>query len=448
MTIQTDIIIIGSGIAGSSAALQASYAGLKVALLEKTATFGGSAALSAGMYWTAPTLEAYEKRIPEGDSALGAHVVEQFIPGRDVLQQTGVRVSDELIRNIMTFGEGYSFDVRGFLDMVRTEIEKAGGFCRTGSPVVKLLRDDDEAITGVIVEQDGTTTEYHADAVIIATGGFQGNTEELQRHIPAAKALVHRSNFGSTGDGLNMVRALGIRETGRMDSFYGHLLPYPLESFGPDDYLPYSQYYSESTILLNLEGRRFIDEKLGDEILTQLILQEDQARGVMIFDDWVRKNEATSEPFPGLGLLDRLEVARNAGGQVLEADTLEELYEQLASWGLDPVQVHATVSSYIDAVENRASESEGVVMSPDARAPQNGPFYAVMVQPSITFTFGGIPIDPAGHVMDNSNSPVLGLYAAGADIGGLSSLGYAGGLAPAFITGMTAGRTAISEITR
>lgn len=83
----------------------------------------------------------------------------------------------------------------------------------------------------------------------------------------------------------------------------------------------------------------------------------------MIFDDWVRRNEATSEPFPGLGLLDLLEVARAAGGHVAEAETLEELYEQLADWGVDPLQVDGPVERYIKAVKNQADEVDGVTVS-------------------------------------------------------------------------------------
>ncbi|NDZ81608.1 FAD-binding protein, partial [Streptomyces sp. SID10853] len=73
---------------------------------------------------------------------------------------------------------------------------------------------------------------------------------------------------------------------------------------------------------------------------------------------------------------------------------------------------------------------------------RTGPFHALMVQPSVTFTFGGVRIDDQARALDADGRPVPGLHAAGADIGGLSNHGYAGGLAPAYITGRRAGHSA------
>ena len=441
---EVDVVIVGSGIAGTVAALRASRAGASVILLEKSDTFGGSAALSAGMYWTAPTVEAYRERIPRGDERLGGHIVDHFEEGLALLREFGIAVADDPTENVMTFGIGYSFDVRGFLAKARKEIESRGGTCHTGSPAVSLIWEEG-AVTGVIAQRAEREITFRAAEVILASGGFQGSSKELEQHMPQADALVFRSNPGSTGDGLNLVRQIGVTEVGAMDSFYGHLLPYPLERFDSEHFLPYSQYYSEATVLLNMDGRRFIDETLGDEILNQALLREPGARGVMIFDDWVRTNAATSEPFPGLGKLDRVAQAREAGGLVEKAPTLEELYELISHWGIDQATLADSVQAYSDYIVHR-DETNEVAISSSARAPMDGPFYAVMVQPSITFTFGGIPIDVSGRVLDNTGQPVPGLYAAGADIGGLSDVGYAGGLAPAFVTGMTAGKCAADDV--
>ena len=71
-TRHVDVVVVGSGISGSAAAMTAARQGARVALLEKQPTFGGSAALSAGMFWTAPTADAYRARIPLGNHELGA----------------------------------------------------------------------------------------------------------------------------------------------------------------------------------------------------------------------------------------------------------------------------------------------------------------------------------------------------------------------------------------
>lgn len=441
-----DVVVVGSGISGSAAAMTAARAGARVALLEKLDTFGGSAALSAGMYWTAPSLDAYRKRIPLGDDELGAKVVADFEDGLAELRASGARVATTPKTDIMSFGVGYSTDIHAILAWCRDEVVKAGGEVRTCSPVVEIARSGDSA-TGVVVRTgEGRFVRYDADAVVLSTGGFQGARNELTRHIgPNADRLLLRSNPGSVGDGLRFARTAGAGGTSAMSTFYGHLIGYPVTHFEPADYLPFSQYYSGSTILVNLRGERFIDETLGDELLNQALTFQPEAKGVLIFDDFVRRTEGTEEPFPGLGTVDRYQIAADAGAVRAQADNLPGLLEEVSSWGIDESNLKATVESYEAAAGRGDGVVRGIPVSKNARAPQSGPFYALMVQPSITFTFGGIRIDTAGKVLDDDGRPVPGLFAAGADIGGLSNFGYAGGLAPGYLTGRWAGRSAATE---
>ncbi|GAA5035724.1 FAD-dependent oxidoreductase [Microbacterium fluvii] len=440
-----DVVVVGSGIAGSAAAVAAARAGARVALVEKSETFGGSAALSAGMLWTAPDFDAYERRIPLGDKALGRKLVDDFPRAIDELRQTGLRVADEPTTDIMTFGIGYSCDIRGILAWSREEVARLGGLVLAGAPVRELLRDE-RRVSGVVVDQPDGPLELNAASVVLATGGFGRDRELLARYVGAhSDRLVRRSNPGSVGDGLRLGRSAGTGGSAAMASFYGHLLPWPLAEFEPEHYLPYSQYYSGSTLFVNLHGDRFVDETLGDEILNQAVVAQPEARGVLIFDDFVRRREACEEPFPGLGATDRFEIAKAAGGLWATASTLEELIDAVAEWGIDGGRLSASVDAYRSAVERRASAAGGVTVSPTSRAPQTAPFHALMVQPSITFTFGGIPISPAGEALDHDGLPIAGLFAAGADIGGLSNVGYAGGLAPAYITGTWAGRSAAAR---
>lgn len=442
-TRKVDVVVVGSGVSGSSAAMTAARTGAKVAMLEKSESFGGSAALSAGMFWTAPTVEAYEARIPLGNLELGTRVVGDYRDALAELRASGVRVADEPKQDIMTFGIGYSTDIHAILAWCREEVVSAAGQVRTNSPVIELLYDGGR-VTGVVAREDGDRlVRYEAKAVILATGGFQGARDELTRHIgPNADRLVLRSNPGSVGDGLRLARSAGAGGTTAMSTFYGHLLPYPVDRFRSEDYLPYSQYYSGSTVLVNLLGERFTDETEGDELLNQAVTFQPQARGVLIFDEHVRSTEATEEPFPGLGATDRFATAVEAGGTYAVADTLPALLDQVAAWGIDRYNLGRTLDAYTDAVASGGGVARGIKVSGTARAPQQGPFYALMVQPSITFTFGGVRTNTGGEALDDDGRPIPGLYAAGADIGGLSNYGYAGGLAPGYITGRWAGRSA------
>lgn len=440
---RVDVVVIGSGVSGSAAAMSAARRGAKVALLEKQQEFGGSAALSAGMFWTAPTVAAYRKRIPLGNLELGAQMVGDYEEALTELRTSGCWVADEPKRNIMTFGTGYSTDIRAILDWCREEVRAAGGQTNSGEAVIDLLRNR-SGVTGVIARNaEGLLIRYEASAVVLATGGFQGDRAELTRNIgPNADRLLLRSNSGSVGDGLRLGRSAGAGGTSAMSTFYGHLLPYPLRQFEPEDYLAYSQYYSGSTVLVNVHGERFADETDGDEILNQAVTFQTEARGILVFDERVRRTEVIEEPFPGLGSIDRLSTAIEAGGIYATAPTLPELVEQVTEWGVDGERLTVMLERYIEVAAAGGGAAQGIPVSSSARPPREGPFHALMVQPSITFTFGGVRTNDAGEVLDHDGRHVPGLYAAGADIGGLSNFGYAGGLAPGYITGRWAGTSA------
>lgn len=438
-----DVVVVGSGVSGSAAAMTAARRGARVALLEKQHTFGGSAALSAGMFWTAPTVDAYRARIPLGNHELGARLVGDYEEALAELRASGARVAADPKRNIMTFGIGYSTDIHAILAWCRQEVLSAGGETHTRLAVTELVHDG-RSVTGVIArDADGRLIRCDAPAVVLTTGGFQGARDELTRHIgPNADRLLLRSNPGSVGDGLRLARAAGSGGTTAMSTFYGHLLPYPVRRFEAEDYLPYSQYYSGSTVMVNLRGERFADETKGDELLNQDLAFQPEARGILIFDEHVRTMEVIEEPFPGLGSIDRFATAIDAGGTHAEAPTLAGLVEKIAAWGVDTDNLRATLEQYANAAAQGGGIARGVPVSSTARPPRRGPFYALMVQPSITFTFGGVRTNGNGEALDHDGRPVPGLYAAGADIGGLSNYGYAGGLAPGYITGRWAGRSA------
>ena len=442
-TRHVDVVVVGSGISGSAAAMTAARQGARVVLLEKQDTFGGSAALSAGMFWTAPTVKAYNARIPLGNPVLGARLVGDYEEALAELRASGAWVAAEPKRNIMTFGIGYSTDIHAILEWCRQEVRLAGGETLTGVTVTELVHDGG-AVTGVTARgTDGRLVRYSAPAVVLTTGGFQGARDELTRHIgPNADRLLLRSNPGSVGDGLRLARAVGSGGTTAMSTFYGHLLPYPVRRFEAEDYLPYSQYYSGATVMVNLRGERFADETKGDELLNQDVAFQPEARGILIFDHHVRTTEVIQEPFPGLGSMDRFAVAVDAGGTYAEAQTLDELVGKISGWGVDRDNLTATLGKYAAAAEHGGGTALGVPVSSTARPPRTGPFYALMVQPSITFTFGGVRTNIKGEALDHDGRPVPGLYAAGADVGGLSNYGYAGGLAPGYITGRWAGTAA------
>ncbi|HXM58859.1 MAG TPA: FAD-dependent oxidoreductase [Candidatus Dormibacteraeota bacterium] len=411
-----DLLVLGGGMAGLAAAARAVEAGARVVVAEKRPQVGGSASLSAGILWTAPDVETVRRVCPGGDPELGRALVEGFAPAVEWIRSTGVFVSERW-EGQMGFGTAVRVDVGALLDRWRRRVERAGALlCRRAAR--ELLTDAGGRVRGAVL--DGPL-EVEAGAVLLATGGFQGDPELRAVHLgPAARDVLVRSSAGSVGDGFRMGRAVGAAASACLDGFYGHLVPSPLRGWSEADFLPLTQYHSSRAVLVNRLGRRFTDESLGDEVSNQAVLRQPGVRAVLCFDHGVRTRWAAAAPYPHGQVVDRAAAAEASGGRFVRAGSPAELIDAVVSWGV-------------------------------ARGPLAGslaplgapPLYAVEVQPTITFPFGGLAVDADGRVLGQGGVPVPGLFAAGADAGGLQDRRYVGGLALGAVFGPRAAEAAL-----
>jgi succinate dehydrogenase/fumarate reductase flavoprotein subunit len=427
-----DLLVVGGGVAGMAAAAHAAARGAHVTLIEKTGGLGGSAALSAGIVWTAPDEATFRRVCPDGDPELGRTLVDGFDAAVERARETGVPVSDRWTGQ-MGFGVAHRVDMQALVERWREAIEAAGGRIDLGASARELLRDEDGGIRGARVATAATSAidiEIAADAVLLATGGFQGDPSLVRAAIgPGAESMPLRSHRGATGDGLRMARAAGAADaSGPGDGFYGHLVPSPLGRWGPDDFLPLTQYHSRQGVLVNRDGRRFAEEWRGDEVSTQAALRQPGRRALLLFDERVRHEHAVGPPYPHGQEVDRLALAEEVGARVTHAPTLKRLIVAIAAWGVDADCLAATLAARPDCL----------------REP---PFHALEVQPSITFPFGGVRADADGHVLDSEGRPLPGLFAAGADVGGLQGPGYVGGLVLGLVFGPRAADAALDGAT-
>lgn len=443
---QVDVLVVGGGMAGLAAAMVAAKEGARVLVIEKGRCPGGSAALSVGMFWAVPDFKTLRQRVPLGDPDLGQTVVEDYPAAVEAIRRMGVSVGEQ-VSGVMTVGVGHSIDVRSLLDHEVAVIQRAGGQVVCASTVRSLLTGDEGEVTGAVVRgQDGRTDTVRAGAMILATGGFQGDPDLVSAYMgPNADRMLVRSNRGSVGDGLRIGRTAGGATSRAMSTFYGHLVPSPLASFTEEQYMPLAQYHSNHCILVNRSGRRFCDESQGDEVSVQELLAQPEARGVLLCDERVRREYVVSEPFPNAGFIDRFERAAAAGARLASADTLDGLAAQVAEWGVEVIRLRETLDGYAAAARGRPVSLDAPL--PDEPEPLvEPPFHALEVQPAITFTYGGLRTDANCRVLDHDGVPVDGLWAAGVDAGGLSNRTYAGGLAPAFITGRRAAASALAVL--
>jgi succinate dehydrogenase/fumarate reductase flavoprotein subunit len=425
-----DLLVVGGGVAGMAAAAHAAARGARVSVVEKTEELGGSGALSAGIVWTAPDEETFRRVCPHGDPELGRTLVQGFDAAVERAREAGVPVSERWTGQ-MGFGVAHRVDMQALLERWRGTIDASGGRIELGAGARDLLRDNDGRVRGARVTRAGTganDSEIVAGAVLLATGGFQGDPSLVRAVIgPGAEDMLVRSHPGATGDGLRMARAAGAADaSGPGDGFYGHLVPSPLGRFAPDDFLPLTQYHSRQGVLVNRDGRRFAEEWRGDEVSNQSALRQPASRALLLFDERVRVEHAVGPPYPHGQVIDRLALAEEFGARVAHAPTLKRLIARVADWEVDADGLATTLATRPDPL----------------REP---PFHALEVQPSITFTYGGVRADADGRVLDSEGVPLPGLFAAGADVGGLQGPGYVGGLVLGLVFGPRAADAALER---
>jgi hypothetical protein len=285
-----------------------------------------------------------------------------------------------------------------------------------------------------------------AKGVIMVSGGIEGDPQLVASFLgPNADRVLVRANPGSVGDGFHMAQAVGAAASRSLSSFYGHLVSYPIREWADTHFLPLTQYHSIHCIMVNRHGRRFIDESMGDEFNNQAVLGQPESRAILLADEDTRRRFVVTAPYPHGEVVDRFAVAADAGGNYAREVTVEALIAHVATWGVPAETLRATLDAY-----HRAAAGEGPVV--DAPMPATPtplrvpPFHAVEVQPALTFTYGGLRIDADARILDRDNRPIAGLYATGADAGGVFHRGYEGGLGMSLVLGRRAARTAMAEI--
>ena len=434
---ETDLLVLGGGMAGLSAAAWSVRQGQSVVLVEKGAL--GGTAIHAGFIWTAPSFEALREAVPEGDPALAQQLIDGFDPAIEWVRSLDVECLPAV--TVLRFGRGHQTDMTNYLRLCEQIVRDDPRSTILCPATPESLLVEDGVVEGAVVrDATGDVHEIRAGATLLATGGFQADPDLRASEIhPNARNLPLRSNHYSTGDGLRLARSAGARFVNDDAGFYGHLFPAGIEVGENDDYVGITLYYSEHAILLNLAGERFVDESVGDHLTTLALLQQPEARGLMISDARVREDWILRPYVEGVHPRDTFDVAFQRGARCAVADSIDELAYIPPEWGYDGAAVHQAVVDF-----NRQCEDGGHVPPRqfDTDPIDRAPFYVIETVPAISFTFGGLAIDNRARVLDDAGAPIPGLLAAGADAGGVFNKAYAGGLAAALVFALRAARTA------
>ena len=452
-----DVIVVGAGAAGLSAAHNALDKGLSVLLLEKLPFIGGSSAICGGQWAMSDT--PYQKKMGVTDSD------ELFL--KDMLKQGQEMNDPELVRTFIRYSKSefdwvtahgvepwqvrinagmsvprsHFFKAADIIKMMSDYVKTHGGEILVGHKAERLLWDhQNECIAGVRVSsKSGTKFIQARKGVILTAGGFSNNPAMLKKYAPALSKAIVIASAGTEGDGILMAQAYGadVLDTNFIKGTYG------FTTTARTAKQKSSAYYA-GAILVNVDGKRFVNESLSYKLLGDEALSQKEGISFIFFDNTVRlaamKMDKRDKSF--WETIDKDGTTKY--GYV--GQTIEEVATKA---GIDPQALVATVKDYNDHALagkdkfGRRSLSSGFGELLPLKEP---PYVAMPATAAMIGTYCGVKINTRAEVIDVFGEAIPHLYAAGEMVGGVHGASYMSGTALAKAYGL--GRLAAESVAK
>ncbi|OCG36201.1 flavocytochrome c [Gilliamella sp. Gris1-4] len=441
-----DLVVVGSGGAGLTAAIQAHDLGANVVIVEQMSVIGGNTnKASAGMNAAETKFQKlkgitdskelfYNETMTGGKNKNNPDLLHYFVENApnaiDWLDENGIELS-----GITTTG-GMSIDrthrpesgaaVGGFLisGLVKN-INKRGIDVMLDTVVTEIMTENNKVVGVKVSEEDGSNHVIKTKVVIIATGGFSANTTMVEKYRPDLKGFVTTNHKGATGSGIMLLEKLGA---GTVDM--GEIQIHPTVE-QTTSYLISESIRGGGAILVSQNGQRFVNELDTRDKVSAEIIKLPEHYAYILFDQQVRNENKAVEEYVSNEL-------------VSQANTIEELAQKLS---IDTNKLTKSVKRYNQFAITKQDEDFG--RTTGIRHPiEKGPFYAIKIAPGVHHTMGGVTINTQTQVLDANKNIIQGVFAAGEVVGGVHGANRIGGNAVVdiIIFGRQAGKKAADYI--
>ena len=426
--LEADVVIVGAGGAGLTAAVRATQEGAKVLVLEKMPMVGGNSLKASGGMNCAGTKFQEAQGITDSgveefieDTMNGGHqlndpdlvrtMAENSSDAVDWLESIGaplpkVAATGGTTHKYLHSPEDGSPVGAYLVEKLNAEAERLGIEIMLNTKATEIIMEDGAA-AGVMAEDAEHVYTVKAGAVILATGGFGANFELMTSFDPSLENAVTTNHPGATGDGIMMAEAVGAA-TVDMEQIQLHPTVYQETSM-----LVSEKMRSLGAILVNQEGKRFCNDLATRDAVSAAELKQTGGLAYIIFDQNLVDNNASAKTYI-------------ENGMASEGSTYEELAENI---GLDEeacANFVQTMETWNAAVASGVDEEFGRDNGMDADL-STAPFYAIKIAPGIHHTMGGIKINTDTEVISTEDEVIPGLYAAGETTGGVHGGNRIGG---------------------
>ena len=417
-----DVVVIGAGGAGFSAAITAKNAGANVVLLEKMPAVGGNSLISGAEMnvaknWVQPKLginddspelhaqDTFKGGDGKGDMKVINVMTHQALDAakwcRDYL---GVRFEDD---NLFFFG-GHSRK-RALIPVGHTGTEFIAKFQakadELGIPVItnmkaeELIKNKDGRVVGVKATMDGSEYTFNAKGgVVLATGGFGANPEMVKKYNPKIDERFKTTDApGSTGEALYMAERAGAELVNM-----GYIQTYPIcdPLSGAIELIADARF--DGAIMLNQEGKRFVEELQRRDVLSEAILNQTGQYCWVLWNDNIGKISNTVkahaneyEAFTKQGIMTTCDDLKCI------ADFTKIPFDQLQ-------KTVKRVSDMAGKGNDKDFNHRAGLMDM-----QQGKYYVIKAVPSTHHTMGGVRINEKAEALTAEGKVIPGLWAAG-----------------------------------